>query len=427
MYILFTRKFLLYIIKIFIRQNCVSLYENYQKQLSNNNNMSIKIACCISGYPSSKIIDHLLDLSKYSKVVDFFVFFWDVIPQSVKNRINMILQPKDVTYQTPVTFNYDAVFKEHDKQGSKQNALSMFYGISKVQEMRNRYEQKMKLKYDVVYRFRYDLYMFTDLFQLSNNLREQLTDDNVIFPFTNHHIGICDQLWCGKPKSMNKFIGLSDWIRDNIKSLFFVNESVLYKFIESQRIQVTCYDIKFVIKRDCNIKNSHDMMLKEYQNQLQYPWVEKCPEIEPRKYRSYISFKNNSANSTYFITNGTYHSVECKLFNIHFRKYLSISQNNELVCNDSPTIFTVYTKSSFIVGLSVRIQQRTYFVCIRNGKIGLSDENTPLGDFFIIKQGGGHAFLQYTHEIFESVLSMNSSLKPSVGLLLNDESYWTVC
>lgn len=85
--------------------------------------MSTKIACCISGYPSLRILDYLEYFTKYRGMMDFFIFFWDVISEQHKQKINQLLQPKEILYQKLINFKFDAKFKEPDKPDSKNNAI----------------------------------------------------------------------------------------------------------------------------------------------------------------------------------------------------------------------------------------------------------------------------------------------------------------
>jgi hypothetical protein len=170
--------------------------------------MVYKIACCISGLPNKHTIEHLNRLIKYRDNIDFFIFFWDVIGNDEKQNIMSMLHPKMVLYQKPIIFPYDAKYKEPDKSANKSNELSMFYGISQVQTLRQKYEQQNKMMYDIVIRFRYDIYLFDDFLISLNKINSLLTTNNIVFPWEHHHIGICDQVWFGRSLVMDKFCAL---------------------------------------------------------------------------------------------------------------------------------------------------------------------------------------------------------------------------
>ena len=297
----------------------------------------MKIACCISGFPCSQIVDHLTYLSKYKQQMDFFIFFWDVIDVVQKRRINAILQPKEIVYHVPIRFPFDAKFKEPDKHDNKNNSLSMFYGISQVQQLRKSYERRTGKIYDVVFRFRYDIHLISDFNYIVQNIQKMLDTTSIICPWDRHHIGICDQLWVGKSIVMDKFIDLFGWIQQNIDTLFFVNENVLYKFIVANNIKIKCTDIRYILRRNNMIGISDSAIVSEYNQQLLLPWVKTCPEKLEGRYQTYISNKNDSANTIYFSTNHTYHDIKCKLLNTKINKYIYIADKQiiDRTCNNS--------------------------------------------------------------------------------------------
>ena len=71
--------------------------------------MTNKFACCISGYPNNRILEHLSYLSKYKNICDFFIFFWDVIDDTLKTKILSNIQPKCIKYEKPIIFPFDAI------------------------------------------------------------------------------------------------------------------------------------------------------------------------------------------------------------------------------------------------------------------------------------------------------------------------------
>lgn len=286
--------------------------------------MSFRIACCISGYPTPSVITHISRLAKLSSSLDFFIFFWDTINPEIKKQVNDILKPKDIKYQEPIHFKYDAVFKEPDKQEHKNNAFSMFYGISQVQKMRKQYEQRMNKNYDLVIRFRYDLYFIDNFSDIIVNVKRYLDDKTVVFPNDHHHIGICDQLWFGKSNIMDQFILLSDWIRDNINNLFFVNESVLYNFVISRKINIKCIPIRYILLREHLIYVPSNFLYDEYVRQQTEPWISPCPEKKDGLYQIYMANRNLSASNIYFFTKQCYCEIPCKILNISRNRYLYV-------------------------------------------------------------------------------------------------------
>lgn len=388
----------------------------------NNKNSKNKIAFCISGYPNKRILDHILHLTKYKNMCDFFVFFWDVIDIKTKNKINDLLYPIDIEYEKPIQFPFDAKYKEPDKCGHKNDALSMFYGISKVQMMRKLHEEKIGKKYDLVFRIRYDVHLITDLRQIINDVYKFAQPNTIIFPFERHHIGICDQLWCGSSISMDYFTNLFEWIHLNIETLFFVNENILYKFLMAFNMKIKCADIKYVLRREHLINAKQNMILQDYNQQLSLPWNVGCPEHIDGKYQQYIDDKNNSANNIYFLSNNMYFDIICKLSNNE--KYLNVTdKNSELHCssNDVGTNFNIHSNNSYLINIIISNSQitknRLSCLSIVNDSVYVSsDTEKSECKFFLIRKNNLYQFFIYVYEnpktqntLLRKYLSMNKN------------------
>jgi hypothetical protein len=357
--------------------------------------MSQKIACCISGYPSSRIIEHMTILKSYYSF-DYFIFFWDVISNDLKSKVNCLLQPKDILYTKPIDFPFDAKYKEPDKQSSKNDSLSMFYGITEVQKLRKNYEEKTKSSYDIIIRMRYDNHLLDNFNVVLQKLHNTLTNDNVIFPFEHHHIGICDQLWFGKKNAMDKFISLFDWIKSNINTIFYVNENVLFQFVMAMGLSYNCIDIKYILRREYLINSPATILYREYEKQSKLPWIASCPTKMERLYQNYIYNKNNSANTIFFLSKCIYQDIPCKLFNPKFNKFLSVNIKNlssYITGTCIPTIFKLHVCSSFMISIIVPLDvlqplsKSDMVLSMQGGRLICTNNfDSPLSQFFIVKK-----------------------------------------
>lgn len=274
----------------------------------------------------------------------------------------------------------------------------MFYGISQVQKLRLMFERKQRKKYDVIFRCRYDIHFFDDLSMILWNMSKKLDANNIICPWERHHIGICDQLWFGKSDVMNNFTDLFDWIRDNINTLFFVNESVFYKFIKSKNIQIKCADISYVLVRENMIGMPQYELLNEYIKDMRLPWVEKCPERNDGDYQIYIDTKNDSANNIYFLTKQNYNDVPCKLLNVSQCRYLNISdRNRDVVGSNIPTHFILRPCCSYLVNIVINnplIKETNNYLTGVDNRFSYSDKfDNPNAQFFVVKKGKSYIFM----------------------------------
>jgi hypothetical protein len=402
--------------------------------------MPPKIACCISGLPSQKIVNHLQYISRYNTIFDFFIFFIDSVDDSTKTQINNMMQPKDIQFAKLQPFNFDARFKEPDKQGPKHSAFSMFYGISQVQKMRQQYEKKNNFIYDIVIRFRYDIHFLEDVNEIIKRLEPTLTNTNIVFPFHAHHIGICDQLWFGRSVTMNKFVGMFDWIYSNLDKMYFVNENVIYRFITAVNIRTSCVDIKYVLRRDNHIGCNEKILYDEYLRGLKAPWIVPCPEKRENKYQEYILNRNTSANTIYFLTRCLYVDVPCKIMNKQHNKFLSvIPQNvNKIDCpvvvgGGIPTQFRLHVYNCHLVNIVIPshalMTPNDLYISIQDGKIVCTNcMNDPRAQFMMMCSLTPSGLLKGEPKIFQFVLNEASdNASGSFGKYLYLDKCLNIC
>lgn len=318
-----------------------------------------KIACCVSGLPSKKIIDYIKFLSKYKNLCDFFIFMWDIIDDRTKREIVNVIQPKNIIFARPVRFDFDAKYKEPDKKEHKNNALSMFYGISEVQKMRKSYEEARKTNYEVVIRMRYDIYFIDEFEQLLGRIVPLLNNQNVIFPWERNHIGLCDQIWIGNSHIMDHFINIFEWIKTHINDIYFVNENLMYQFVTTEKIKPVCFDIRYTLIRDNMVQLNYRDLVNEYSKQKLLPWVKESEEKRDKFYEEFISIKNNSANTLYFLTRQVYCQLNVKIQNNKTKKYMYINEaidSGYVLGSDKMTIFSQNMYNVWIVNYTLMLR-----------------------------------------------------------------------
>lgn len=378
----------------------------------------MRIACCISGLPSPRIIEHLNNLVKYRTQFDFFIFFWDTINADIKQKINNLLNPKAILYQKPVQFPFDARYKEPDKPDHKNNSFSMFYGIAQVQQLRQAYELKTGIKYDIVIRFRYDLYFFDDLMFTIKQAHKLLINNCIVCPFDNYHIGICDQLWFGHSDTMNKFTNLLQWIQKNLDTLYYVNESVLYKFIKSNNIEIKCLNIRFKLIRDQMLRVTERKLLLEYEQHKLLPWMADCPERTEGYYQKYLDNNNESSTNIYFITKCCYQDITCRIINNYYNKYICVNEQcdgkyrikgDDYIC---PLIIHVSNASLINIKYFSPIQKNYKCLTSNNTLTFGNNDGDVNARFFLIKK-------EKTYQIILSSVSEDITQKSKKYLIMD--------
>ena len=409
-------------------KRCVQLKKNIFVPKNNN------VALCISGYPNETIIEQLKLFQLLCSNVDVFFFFWDVVGDNIKKEIVSILNPVAYEFGHPIGINVEPTFKEPDKQESKIKSFQMFYGISQVQKIRKEYEIKTHKKYDIVIRIRFDLFFFDDLFKAIESVYSTLDGNIVYFPWERHFFGMCDQIWFANSVMMDKFIGLYNWVVNNCKDIYYVNENVLYKFLIANDIDFNCVDLRYVIVRDSYLHspNIQSLLKVKYKNEKKESWISECQVRKNDCYKKYISLKNESGNIIYFLTDLLYIDVKCKLFSVFKNRYLRLDGNNFVGdVHHSPLTIRVY--NAYLINIILDTQmdkteqnnvlffenidhgsnnlenaqsmqnknqnmvnttQKKYLSIDNNNKLCLSNVNTtPNTQFYISKKGKNYCLI----------------------------------
>jgi len=140
--------------------------------------------------------------------------------------------------------------------------------------------------------------------------------------------------------------------------LYFVNENILYQFIIANGINITCHHIKYTIIRDEMLNFQHDRLVHEHNLQCADMWALECEEKRPQYYNTYISNKNASSNTIYFMTKQLYCALPIKIQNVLTKKFMSIKETTSGgIVNGTmtPTIFVQHVYSPFFVIYSFNV------------------------------------------------------------------------
>lgn len=84
--------------------------------------------------------------------------------------------------------------------GNLENMYSMFYHNYKCTEMINKYQEKHNIKFDIVMKYRADIYSEDKL-----NLKENLEENAIYVPEKYQWSGVNDQIGYGNYESMEKY------------------------------------------------------------------------------------------------------------------------------------------------------------------------------------------------------------------------------
>jgi hypothetical protein len=94
--------------------------------------------------------------------VDIFAHLWASPDDNRMSRISSLLNAKRISFEPQIQFNRHDIIQDPRFPWYTPNMVSMFYGIEKVNEIRNVYENINNIKYDYVIRMRPDIIFLPD-------------------------------------------------------------------------------------------------------------------------------------------------------------------------------------------------------------------------------------------------------------------------
>ena len=167
-------------------------------------------------------------LSKYD--CDVFIHTWDVYNHNTKtwhtnfknvnkkvdqNKIMKIygIGPEQIKIEHQRTYSKDK-FISRGREWALQGLMSMYRSVKAGNALREKYQKKHKVKYDLVVCIRPDILLFEDL-NLDKYIDDKLNTDGKNVYFTGHSVDrdmygmnyfeTVDLLFFGKPDAMTKF------------------------------------------------------------------------------------------------------------------------------------------------------------------------------------------------------------------------------
>jgi len=183
----------------------------------------MKVAVCFSGLP--RFIPEAYPAWKKSLLepyaCDVFVHTWrQNTPQDsvTEQLIHMLYKPVHMCLESPVQFDVvpytDRIWPHRI---TPQNQFSQFYGIKRVQQLRQTQEAQQGYPYDVVIRARFDWFLDSINLEINPcvNVARTPTLDGHRFTYNQTQlVGINDQFAYGSSKVMDTYATIVDHIPD---------------------------------------------------------------------------------------------------------------------------------------------------------------------------------------------------------------------
>lgn len=265
----FTITIIIIILILFILNVLYKTYYTTKIKLSeiNLNNYDSKKKTCIliSGQIRenyySTLISHKLFLYDPLKV-DIFAVFSDDIRDEHKQIVTNILKPKSILW---VKDNKDLYkTKEHI------NWFLMFDKMYICNNLKNEYQQKHNITYDINIRIRPDLYIKNYIPEhIVNNLKQNTIYSPRLFNWdfftTIFYLGITDQIFITDNNTMNIVSDICTYAYSNYIHTIFI-EKFLKDYLITKKINIQKINIGFVISKINADNNSIFSILMYYIN-----------------------------------------------------------------------------------------------------------------------------------------------------------------
>lgn len=223
--------------------------------------VKLKTALCISGHLRTfesnfeSVRSNILDKSD----CDIFIHTWGSIgtphrfdanlpnieTRLLLDKINKLYNPKKIVIEPMKTFFVTPLMQSRladfrDVPG----ILSMFYKMEACNNLKIEYEREQGFTYDLVIRFRGDIFMETPLPLDSPNL------NFLNIPMFGNFGGVCDQFAYGSSLVMNIYTSLYSQMERHLQAGAPLNPEKLLKFhIEANKIPINKVNVRYLIKR----------------------------------------------------------------------------------------------------------------------------------------------------------------------------------
>jgi uridine kinase len=168
------------------------------------------------------------------------------ITQSEIDNIKSKLNPLYVIEEKNILFNFDK---------NINNTVNLWYKYHKLNELKKNHE-KINGEYDLVIKYRPDLYFLSEISFLPNNEyiiipKDSKIDKTKLLNITDSYL--CDVFAYGNSKLMSKYFDIYLNISKLIDKNGYVSENILYNFL-SNEIPYKLIDLKYqIILSKCNI------------------------------------------------------------------------------------------------------------------------------------------------------------------------------
>jgi 2-polyprenyl-3-methyl-5-hydroxy-6-metoxy-1,4-benzoquinol methylase len=177
--------------------------------------------------------------------------------ENIKDQIISLYNPKKLVIEKPKEFTLTPLMKQRILEHRDVNGIiSMFYKVEHCNSLRKEYEAETGVKYDVVIKFR------TDIFVEEPIPISQAYDLNKLYlPAEGNYGGINDQIAWGSPEIMDKYASLYSNLEGLLKAGSYFNpEKLMQSNVERLKIPVNRVHFKYLIKRKVGLIQNNGLL-----------------------------------------------------------------------------------------------------------------------------------------------------------------------
>lgn len=256
-----------------------------------------RIAVCLSGMPRN-VRQNVRFLRAFlaETDVDLFIHFWDT-PE--RDYLVRALAPKGYEFEPTSAAPPPPVVTRLEKRAPAHRArdhVSMHYSIQRSNALRQAHERRHGFRYDVVVRYRLDLFSTETLADVLARIDALGAGwDRIVYcPDQMISAGLNDQVGLGSSETMDVYAGYLDALPDLVPGEWFHPEYLLLRHLLRAGLQVRAVPFEYALLRG-ELANTFDLPQRMAWIDEAW-WAPPLPPIPPRALTTYLAAQADSAS-----------------------------------------------------------------------------------------------------------------------------------
>ena len=228
---------------------------------------------------------------------DLFLHFWDT-PE--RDYIVRALDPtayafEDLDVVVPATPEFARMEKGTSPERPGATA-SMFEGVRRANELKNRHEREHGFRYDIVVRLRLDFFSTRPLVDILERIwSEQKGWDRTLYvPDMAHSVGLNSQVALGRPETMDAYASAIGALYANAQTDYTNPEYTLLRHVQRCGLKIRTFPFEYVLLRN-ESASTFDLEDLVCRTRTTW-WSAQLPDIRPNQIDAYFASKADSVS-----------------------------------------------------------------------------------------------------------------------------------